>query len=178
LLKSQQGNVELHHAVADMTGHGFRGLHQLGRRAEAAELLREVTDWLLDGKGLEHLTPRRGQPGPGIPTALPRVAGGWLALGQDRRAQPILAIAREQLFGESLGFRDQVRLGCAYAGAVGQAPVGAAMPLLRELLERLPPIRDNFTTQSHYGLSQLQIIDAVVLAAVGEARGRCHTGVE
>jgi hypothetical protein len=49
---------------------------------------------------------------------------------------------------------------------LGQAPLELAQRRLEELYHRLEGIRDTFTTNSHYSLSQLDLVEAVVLSVV------------
>ena len=63
---------------------------------------------------------------------------------------------------------EQTKLAAAYALTVGQAPVEAAQRGLEELLERLTNVWDNFTTITHYSLTQLEVIEAIITAIVNE----------
>ena len=51
---------------------------------------------------------------------------------------------------------------------MGQAPVEAAQKRLEELFHRLQGVNDTYTTGSHYSLSQLDVVEAVVLSVVNE----------
>jgi hypothetical protein len=71
------------------------------------------------------------------------------------------------LHGELQG-RDQSELASAYVAALGQAPVGLALPAIDELLAKLDRVYDNFTTYTHYSASKLEVIEAIVMTVVTE----------
>jgi hypothetical protein len=101
--------------------------------------------------------------------ALLDVAAGWYDVGQDQKAEPAVEAARTLLFKNELAVREQTDLACAYARTVGYAPAAIAQGRLEELFSRLEGVRDIHTTNSHYSLSHLDVIEAVVLAAVHNA---------
>ena len=51
------------------------------------------------------------------------MAGEWFFFGRDGQAEPVLQAARARLLKADLDKREQNALACAYARAVGQAPV-------------------------------------------------------
>ena len=57
-------------------------------------------------------------------------------------------------------------LACAYAAALGQAPVRLALGRVEELFTRLHGVTDNLVTNTHYSLSKLRLIEAAVRAVV------------
>jgi hypothetical protein len=54
--------------------------------------------------------------------------------------------------------------------ALSHAPASLALPRLAELFPELGAIQDTYTTNSHYSLTQLRIIESVVLTGVNLAR--------
>jgi hypothetical protein len=103
------------------------------------------------------------------------VAAGWYAVGQDKKAEPAVEAARVLLFKNELRWnklrcREQTDLACAYARTLGYAPAALAQGHLEELFSRLEGVRDTFTTNSHYSLSHLDVIEAVVLSVVHNVR--------
>jgi hypothetical protein len=51
---------------------------------------------------------------------------------------------------------------------LGQAPAERALGRYEELFRQLGGVLDAFTTNSHYSLSRLDVVEALVLALVGE----------
>jgi hypothetical protein len=95
-----------------------------------------------------------------------QVAAGWFFFGQDDRARPILDRARTLLFKSTLTPVEQTALACAYVATLGQAPMELALPRILELFGKLKGVYDTFTTCSHYSLSRLDVIEAVILSLV------------
>src|SRR5262249_50944156 len=62
----------------------------------------------------------------------------------------------------------RTKLACAYAMTLGQAPVEEALARFEELFRKLGLLNDCFTTNTHYSLSQLQIVESVVRAVVSD----------
>jgi hypothetical protein len=114
--------------------------------------------------------------GKGTPTAnaarlqrmLLQVAAGWFFFGQDDRARPILDKARALLFKGDLIPVEQTALACAYVTTLGQAPMDLALPRIIELFRKLKGVFDTFTTHSHFSLSRLNVVEAVVFALVND----------
>jgi hypothetical protein len=70
---------------------------------------------------------------------------------------------------------EQKQLACAYIRAVSLAPVETALARITELFQtsaggnrQLDNIKDMMTTSTHYSLSQLNMIEAAVLALVSD----------
>ena len=51
---------------------------------------------------------------------------------------------------------------------MGQAPVEIAQKRLEEIFRQLKMIKDTYTTSSHFSVSQLDVVEAVVLAVVSD----------
>ena len=63
---------------------------------------------------------------------------------------------------------DKKKLACAYASVLGQAPVELALPRLEELFRRLGQLANTLTTNTHFSLYHIALIEAVVLAIVSD----------
>src|SRR5205823_13123723 len=63
---------------------------------------------------------------------------------------------------------ERTALASSYAQAVGQAPVEVAQKRLEEIFRQLKGVRDTYTTSSHFSVSQLDVVEAVVLAVVSD----------
>ena len=177
LLQAQRGNGSTLPALDSLAGQCFRGLRKLGMREEIDTLLRQMQDVILEGQDMTAAAARADaalkegkldRNWPAALRALLHVASGWLYFGKERQAEPILNAARSLLFKGELQGKEQTTLACAYAAAVGQAPVEVAQKRLEELLHKLTGIRDTYTTNTHYSLSQIDVVEAIVLAVVND----------
>lgn len=155
----------------------FRGLRKLGVRDEIDRLLGKIAKTVLRGRGLSGVEELKGA---SVPLdkgdsawarsllILLQVAAGWCYFGQPDRALPIFEEARSVILGGKLFPIDQTILTCSYARSLGQAPAAVALPRLEELFTKVERVHDTFTVGSHYSLSRLDLIEAVVLTLSGE----------
>ena len=176
LLAAQRGPDAVQ-ALEPLLGQCFRGLRKLGMRDQINDLLERMAELVLRGQGVATGGPlgagveKRGPAaGPWARTLrlLLHVAAGWCYFGQDDRARPVLDEARDLLLGGDLAPLDQTPLACGYIRALGQTPVETALPRIEELFRVLERVHDTFTTNSHYSLSRLDVIEATVLSLVSE----------
>jgi hypothetical protein len=101
-------------------------------------------------------------------SSLLTVASGWYYFGINEQAQPIIDETRLLLYKGELTHLEKTRLACAYVTTLGQAPVDVALRGIEEMFNRLEGVYDNFVTSKYYSLSQLDVIEAIVLAIVTE----------
>jgi hypothetical protein len=160
LLQTQRGTQAIG-ALEKLAGRCFRGLRKLGMREQIDRLLTRMADLVLQGHAVESVEPA------GV-RALLLVAGEWYFFGRDGQADPILKRARDLLLKGDLPPRDQTALACSYAKTVGQAPVAVAQKRLEEIFTSVKGVKDTYTTSSHFSVSQLDLIEAVVLAVVSD----------
>lgn len=149
-----------------LAGHCLYGLRKLGLRAESERLLEQMTASILGGQSLEEVAADSANWS--LVRALLPIAGGRYYLGQDDQAEPFFQAARVLLFENKLGPRLQTRLACAYATALGQAPVPVAQARLAELFERLEGVYDSYLTSKHFSQFQFRVIETAVLAVVSD----------
>jgi hypothetical protein len=161
-------------ALNRLAGQCFRGLRKLGMHDEIELLLKQMADLILESQGVKNigaLLDVAAKDGPhlndavwlaGLRTLL-HVASRWFYFGEDEQAEPVLDAARTLLFRAVLKPGEQTLLACTYAQSLGQAPVEMAQQRIEEMFEKLDGVRDSFTTNSHYGLLQLDVIEAVAL---------------
>ncbi len=95
-----------------------------------------------------------------------RLAEGWYAFGWDTLAEPVTQRTWDLLASDTVPSREQTELACAYAGAVGQAPPKLAQHGLEAIFRELRGVGDTYTTAPYFSVTQLDVIEAVVLAAV------------
>jgi len=173
LLESQRWESATHVDETLMAlSQSLRSLRKLGLRAEVEQLLEKMANLMLQGQDLQSLrgqTKARERWGPML-AGLLQIAGGWLYFGRLKQAEPFLNEAREVLFDSEsrLAPPYRAKLARTYAETLGQAPVNLALERFEELFRRLGCLTDSFTTNSHYSLSQLQVVEAVVRAVVSE----------
>ena len=143
----------------------FRGLRKLGMRDEIGRLLDRTAGVILGDAPVADPSSRSGlgsQAHGRRLRLLLHVASGWFESGQADRAWPILDETRTLLLEGDLIAVDQTALACGYVRALGLAPAASAVPRVAELFDRLGRISDTFTTNSHYSLSKLDLVEAVV----------------
>jgi hypothetical protein len=160
MLQSQRGSQAIT-ALEKLAGRCFRGLRKLGMRDQIDRLLTQMADLVLEGKDLASVDAA------GL-RALLLVAGEWYFFGRDGQAEPVLQAARAMLLKAGLPPREQTPLACAYALTVGQAPVAVAQKRLEEIFTQVQGVKDTYTTSSHFSVSQLDLIEAVVRAVVSD----------
>jgi hypothetical protein len=165
MLQAQRGGQALP-ALGSLAGQCFRGLRKLGMRDEIDQLLRQMADLVLEGQDVRSVDFTRQPEGPAKLWALLRVAAEWHSYGRGNEAESILQVAQGVLLQGGLWPREQTQLACRYAEALGQAPVAVAQQRLEEIFKSLKGIRDFYTTSTHYSVSHLDVVEAVVLAAV------------
>jgi hypothetical protein len=165
MLKGQKGPQALQ-VLIWLGTDWLRGLRKLGMRDEIDTILRQMAELVLEGQEVKAIDFKKREQGPAALRALLQVAAGWYFFGRDSQAEPILQAARGVLLAGDLPPRDQTRLAVSYASAVGQAPVEVAQKRLEEVFRQLKGIKDTYTTSSHFSVSQLDVVESVVLAAL------------
>ncbi|HEY7330069.1 MAG TPA: hypothetical protein VH592_20705 [Gemmataceae bacterium] len=144
----------------------LRGLRKVGLREEIQELLALMSDTVLKGRDPATLIAERDA-GPLLCTLLP-IAAGWYDFGRDSLAEPIFQAARTLLLRKELVPTEHLKLACAYAKAMGAAPIAIAQERLEELFERLEGIPNTSSYGNYYSPSQIKFIESVVLAVVSD----------
>jgi len=169
LIESQSASGSMQ-AIDTVAGQCFRGLRKVGLRDEVDRLLQRMADLVLQGQTLAVQRQRKPKEWPTALRTLLQVAAGWLYFGHIDKALPVLQEARLYLFDapHEIIAPERTKLACVYAATLGQAPVELALPRLAELFQRIGVLADRFTTNDHYSRSQLEVVEAVVLAIVSD----------
>jgi hypothetical protein len=180
LLQSQRDTPTVQ-AMDALVGQSFRGLRKLGMQEESRKLLRLMAEVLLRDRDLRVVEEVEwNTKHPAALRAMLYVAGAWYYFGDDGQAETVLRAARAVLLAPLPKSKDKevalvarelshrINLARAYASALSQAPVELAQKSFEELFEKLEGIRDTWTTHPYYMLSQLLVIEAVVLAVVSD----------
>ncbi len=159
----QAGGAQKLDAVA---AQALRGLRKLGLREEIHAILNAMAEAVTGGKPLDALAAKVDWPD--RLRALLRVAAGWYYFDMQAEAKPVMEQARVLLYRGKMTPLERARLACAYASTLGQAPVDVALECIDELFRELRGLADSLTTSTHYSITQLRLIEAVVLAVVTE----------
>jgi hypothetical protein len=167
MLQAQQG-AQVFQVLDELAAQAFKGLRKLGMRDEIDQILRQMAELVLKGREVKQVDFKKEEQGPAMLRSLLQVAGQWYYFGRDSQAEPILQAARSVLLANDLDPRSQTQLAKAYATAVGQAPVEVAQKRLEEVFRQLKGIKDTYTTSSHFSVSQLDVVESVVLAVVSD----------
>jgi hypothetical protein len=165
MLQAQRGPQALP-ALDSLAAQCFRGLRKLGMRDEIDQLLRQMAELVLEGRDIKAVDFKQGPQGPAALRALLNVASGWYYLGRDNQAEPVLQVARALLLKGEFEKREQTQTAVSYAAAVGQAPVEVAQKRLEEVFKSLRGVHDTYTTSTHFSVSQLDVVEAVVLSVL------------
>jgi hypothetical protein len=158
----------------------LQALHGLVRQAirvythlrmadELDQFLQECKDFVLAGQDVSSLTFLADAFGPARLRFLLALCEGWLLFGWDQLARPVVEIARSLLLRGDLPAREQGQLACAYLAAAGLAPSAEARRRMEEVFRQLPGVRDTYSTATHFSVSQLDVVEAAVLAYAGRA---------
>jgi hypothetical protein len=153
-----------------LLGRSFLSLRKLGLRDEVGLLLERMARVIEQNPELN--AGAAGADGTAssaqarVQLLLLQIAAGWFFFGQDDRARPILDRARTLLFKGDLIAVERTALACAYVNTLGQAPLELGLARSLELFRKVKGVHDTFTTCSHYSLSRLDLIEAVILSLV------------
>ena len=151
-----------------LIGPATRALRRLGLTAEVDRLLYHVVERITQGMPVGRLRLMRPRDWPAALRVLLHAAGGWYGSGRDEQAHAVLDEARKDLFAPGLNPADRTALALAYATTLGQAPVRVALGRLEELFQRLKGISIGGSTNTHYCLKPLLLVETAVRAIVSE----------
>lgn len=146
--------------LAPQFGACLRNLRRVGLRDRAARLI-DVLSAKLTGDDVAALTARV------------HLASGWAYLGDVDRAQPVLERAHKVLSELDCRLAGVLQLIQALAAGWGLCPQELAFQGLGELASLLSEISDMFATNSHFSLSVVIFMEALVL---GYARSELALG--
>lgn len=144
----------------------LRGLRKLGLREEIQELLALMSNAILKERHPMTLLAEKNA-GMLYRTLLP-IAAGWYDFGRDSLAEPIFQAARTVLYRKELVPTEHLSLACAYAKALGAAPITLVQERVEELFERLEGIPNTSSYGNYYSPAQLKFVEAVMLAVVSD----------
>jgi hypothetical protein len=176
LLEAQaEASVETIQQLQSLLAQSFTGMRRLGMRDNISHLLDQMAGLVRNAQTRMSGSKNAGDQAELLRTML-QVASGWFFFGHVENAWPVLDEVREQLFSAKLIPIQQTKLACAYAETLGQTPVQEAMPRFVELFKRLRNVKDSFTTNTHFALSHIDFVEAVLLAMVSDDFAMNETG--
>jgi hypothetical protein len=143
-------------------------VRKLELRREGAPLATKLAERLTEGKTLTDLRDAHGQRWPEMLPSLLALASLQVYLGQADKARPVLEEARKILFADAEKDRPSAKtfaqIAQAYAVGAGQGPAEEAGARLEELFKRVGPLTSTYTTNTHYSLYHLEVLEEAVLA--------------
>lgn len=104
------------------------------------------------------------------------LAAAWVSLDRSADAEPIFEMARTLLFAGKKPKRKpnegdpRFSVAKLYAEAIISLPGNLVRQRVEELLTRFTGIRDTFSTAQSYAISQLRVIDSILLAVLERER--------
>jgi hypothetical protein len=131
-------------------------LRRSNHEVELGALLTKLEQRVADDHGLSGVTARL------------HLAAGFAALGQPARVQQAFSAAHAllpELAGVPTNYQTLLR---EIAGALSRSTPSQAIAGARALLERLPSTTDSMSTNSHFCLAVIQLMEAVVLSLASE----------
>jgi len=140
--------------LAQLLGGAVRALRRVGLREDAIAILQSVAT-LARGEAVASLV------------AQVQVAGGLCALGLETEARPSFERAVARLSGE-MPVPDRLLVTRAVARGVATADPAFALAVLRRLESQLPKITDSYNTNSHFCLSVIAFVEALIMGYVSE----------
>jgi cellulose synthase operon protein C len=153
--------------IADLSEDLFRACRQVNLRAELSRLPTSLASKLLNGESLLAARTQAGLKWPTLLRGLTHIAGSWYYLGQNEDAHTILEEVRRELFEQPGGHpRERAELAIAYLGALSLAPLKMTLGRIEELLMRLKNVEVSSTTDAHFNLVLIRIVEKLILALV------------
>ncbi|MCI0701087.1 MAG: hypothetical protein L0241_08390, partial [Planctomycetia bacterium] len=165
--RPEEVRFRLINAVAGQT---LRVLRKLGLVANIDLLLNSLRNEVLQGATLAEMKRKHAvRPekwGTGL-RALLSLAAGWLMLGRNDQAEPILAQAGNELLkpsGAWLQPMDYTDLARAYVVALGEGPAETGLNRITELFREMPrtKITNTWTTAQYYSRFHLLLVEDTV----------------
>ena len=171
-LQMRDGKEQLE-ALDALLAESLKGLRKLGMRDEIGRLYGQIAELVHGARAGNRKRKPDERYGRTLSLQLV-VAGGLYYFGEHDKANLEADEVRGVLFDGKFKAIHQQELACHYLRAVAQAPTEISLSRIREVFEsregdaRRLDIQDNMATASHYSLSQLNVIEAALLALVSD----------
>lgn len=167
---TEAGNELRHRRIfLHLISQSFRGLRRLGLQSEGERLMTLLAEWVARAER-ESERVRQRPLGTLLLETLLHLAGGWFYLGRTSQAEAIVDRARQLLYATDSELLpiERTTLARTYAACLGHAPVRYAIGRLEELYARLDRLHLTGSTNNHYTLAVLDLVDTIVLSVVRE----------
>ena len=152
--------------VDHLIGQVLRCLHHLNLRKDLHHTLRQFMTAFLSDKDLAGLRKKNAPGWPALLRTSCHLAAGWYATGAGGQAHLLWEEVCQDLYGSSLSGRERYGLALTYIDTLGQISLRLALARFEELWQRLQGIACHGSTNSHFTLQPLLVIDAVIRAIV------------
>ncbi|MFO0805976.1 MAG: hypothetical protein U0791_22960 [Gemmataceae bacterium] len=175
LIRTEPDDTRLVFLNAAM-GPCLRTLKKLGMRDAINRLLTRVQSLVFPSGTITELREKYGAKldawSKTLQTLL-HLAGGWLMLGQSKRANEILDAARAEILARKMLPNDLTALAQAYIAAVGHGPSEAGIERIKEFFEKVPAstFPNNWTGAKTYSRMHLKLIEEVIHAVTSDEFG-------
>ena len=159
-----------HEKLIPLVTGSFRSLRKFGLRDTATQLLERLAGVV----GADQSLPR-GTSATVASVAVGKrlcllleLAGAWFFFDEETKARKVLDEAQRILSTNELYYVQQTDVACAYLSALGQAPLDFALARTKEFFRTIEGVYDNYTTTSHYSLTRLTVVEAMMLAIISD----------
>jgi cellulose synthase operon protein C len=168
-LEKQQGRAGLVN-IEELTEGTYRSFSRVGMKLELQKFLGRVAEWILRGESFAIARKRFGSNWSLALRTLLHVASGWYLGGQDDEAFSIIELARRDLYDKNIAMtpKDRTDLALTYANTLGHVPMKVALGRFEEMFKDLNQIHVKGSTNTHFTLSMLQLVEGVVFAVVNK----------
>jgi hypothetical protein len=155
--------------LEEFAGNCLGALRRDGMTAEVKRLRLLAERWILQGVSLGRLQSEQPNTWTIALRALLHLGTNVWANATDPQALATLDFTRQALYQRhDLAVSERVALACAYIRALAHAPPHFAQERIEELFLELDGLHDARKTNTHFALSPLAIVDAVVMAIIEE----------
>jgi hypothetical protein len=157
--------------IDSLTGTLVDCLRALGLHSELERIIGQLLRGILRGQEMAQARAANSSQWPAILRTLTHIAAGWIACGKEDEAHALLEQVCKDLYGISLSSRDRTALALTYAHRLGELASRVALgPMalgrFEALFQGLQGISLSGTTNSHYTLKPLELIDTMVRGIV------------
>jgi hypothetical protein len=153
-----------------VVGQTLRALRRLKLKEKERQTVDRIATLLTEAKTAAEMRTQYGKSWPEMMRARLYLAGAEMELGRPEKAKSSLEEARNILFstdevggGDPLHHVPYTRIAGAYAAAVARGPNKEAIADLEELFKKIAKLKSGFTTNTHFSVLHMEVIEAAVL---------------
>jgi hypothetical protein len=162
MIEAQHGEHP-HGDIYNVVPSALAALHRSGMPGEFEVFLSELELIILRGDDASLAAARSVRQQVFVLLMLQQVANGWIRRGHPARALPLMDAVVAFLAGNAQAHPVfLVQLAQCYIDGTCSLPSAQALERLTAMLDSIRPLNDTMTTNSHYSLARLQVIDTLV----------------